>query len=79
MRPDAGTNAWGYLFEENDEVLEALIRADISAVVAKYEPRVKMIDVLTARADSNIWITLIYYVPALQQEDQLTTALTSSG
>lgn len=76
MRPDAGTNAWGYLFEENDEVLEALIRADINAIVSKYEPRVKLIDVLTTRAESNVWVTLIYYVPALQQEGQLTTALT---
>jgi phage baseplate assembly protein W len=76
MRPEFGTNAWGYLFEENSDVLTALIRTDIGAVVSKYEPRVRLLDVLTARKDSTVWVTLLYYIPALQREDTLVLFLT---
>jgi phage baseplate assembly protein W len=76
MRPEFGSNAWGYLFEENDEVLAALIRTDIGAVVSKYEPRIRLIDVLSTRKDSTVWVSLLYYIPALQREDNLMMSLT---
>jgi phage baseplate assembly protein W len=76
MRPEFGSNAWGYLFEENDEVLAALIRTDIGAVVSKYEPRIRLIDVLSTRKDSIIWVSILYYIPALQREDALIMSLT---
>jgi phage baseplate assembly protein W len=76
MRPEFGSNSWGYLFEENDEVLAALIRTDIGAVVSKYEPRIRLIDVLSTRKDSTVWVSLLYYIPALQREDNLMMSLT---
>lgn len=76
MRPEFGSNAWGYLFEENDEVLAALIRTDIGAVVSKYESRIRLIDVLSTRKDSTVWVSLLYYIPALQREDVLMLSLT---
>jgi len=67
MRPDLGSNAMSYVFENNDAILGGLLRADVQAVVAKYEPRVQVTDVQVEQVDSTITLTISYIVLATRQ------------
>jgi hypothetical protein len=67
MRPDLGSNAMSYVFENNDAVLGGLLRADVQVVVAKYEPRVQVTDVQVEQVDSTITLTISYIVLATRQ------------
>lgn len=62
MRPNFGTNARAFVFENNDAVLGNLLRSEVKGVVAKYEPRVQLTDIQLERKDSQIIMTLIYIV-----------------
>lgn len=67
MRPDVGTNALTFIFENNDVVLSNLLRAEIHGVVAKYEPRVQVTDILVERRDSEIILTITYVILATRR------------
>jgi len=67
MRPDLGTNIWAYIFENNTQVLAENIRAEIATAIAKYEPRVVVLQIDTLRVDTDIIISIHYVVRATQQ------------
>jgi phage baseplate assembly protein W len=62
MRPDVGTNALTFVFENNDEVLSNLLRSEIQGVVAKYEPRVQIIDMVVEQRDTTVILTITYVI-----------------
>lgn len=64
MRPDVGTNALTFIFENNGVVLGNLLRSEIQGVVAKYEPRVQVSDVVVETRQSEVIVTIIYLVLA---------------
>jgi len=68
MRPTVGTNALSFVFENNDAVLGNLLRAEIQGVVAKYEPRVQVLDVIVEQKGSEIIITVGYIVLATRRQ-----------
>jgi len=83
MRPDLGSGAYSYVFESNNELMAAAIRASIANVIAKYEPRVivQRIDVEKDSSDGKyedmVIVTINYVVIATQEQDNVTVALTA--
>lgn len=64
MRPEFGTNALSFVFENNDAVLSNLLRAEIQGVIARFEPRVQLVDILIEQRASEIILTIAYIVLA---------------
>jgi phage baseplate assembly protein W len=62
MRPDFGSNAYSFVFENNDEILEELIRSEVVGAIGKYEPRATVQNVITSREDSQIIVTIQFVV-----------------
>jgi phage baseplate assembly protein W len=67
MRPDMGTNLWAYIFENNTQLLAENIRAEIATAVAKYEPRVIVLQIDTQRKETDVIISIHYVVRATQR------------
>lgn len=74
MRPGVGTNALSFIFENNGVVLSNLLRSEIQGVVAKYEPRVQVTDVVTEQRESTVIVTIVYLI--LASRTLSTTAIT---
>ncbi len=62
MRPDFGSNAYAFVFENNDEILEELIRSEVVGAIGKYEPRATVQNVITERDGSQIIVTIQFVV-----------------
>lgn len=63
MRPDVGSLILQMLFENNDETLGQMIRADVSSLFARYEPRVlvRSIEVVAIdREEGSISLAITY-------------------
>ena len=64
MRPDFGTNIISFIFENSDPLLEELIRTEVFGAIGRYEPRVVLTNVLVARSDTTVDVTVVYVVIA---------------
>lgn len=62
MRPDFGSGAFSYIFEDLNDDLVRLIRQTISACISKYEPRVLVQSIDVAREDTQVLIQINYIV-----------------
>lgn len=62
MRPEVGSNALAYVFENNDDVLAELIREELTTAIYQQEPRVVLRDVSVFRTDNEVTITVRYVV-----------------
>lgn len=64
MRPDVGSQVLQMLFENDDETLGQMIVADVSTLLARYEPRVlvRSITVTSIDRDEGSITLLIAYV-----------------
>jgi uncharacterized protein len=62
MRPDLGSNVHNMIFENNDVVLANLARAEVQGVLAKFEPRVQVLDVQIEQQESAVILTIVYVV-----------------
>ena len=51
MRPDVGSLAYSFLFENNDILLGQLIASDIAQLLARYEPRILLQSVQVTSVD----------------------------
>jgi len=78
MRSGVGSNILGYVFEDNNEVLAAMIRTDVSAIVDRYEPRVSINEVQVARSDEAVIVTVLYTVISLRISDFVDLVLPST-
>lgn len=72
MRPDFGSNAYAFVFENNDEILEELIRTEVIGAVGKYEPRAIIQAVTTERDGSSIIVT-VKFIVALTGEQAIVS------
>lgn len=86
MRPDVGSGAYSYVFEDNDDILASRVSNEITAVVQKYEPRVALLGVEVVRGDPNIeseassiTVTVNYVVLLSSTLGTLTINLSSGG
>jgi len=77
MRPEFGCNAQKFVFENNDDLLGELIRAEVSATVERFEPRVVLLDVLVERDvdRGQVTVTLEYVLVATRQQDTVEIVL----
>jgi phage baseplate assembly protein W len=68
MRPDVGSDAMKFVFENNNDLLSALIQAEVLTSISKYEPRVQVRSVnvqrLTQAIGSSIVTTITYVILA---------------
>ena len=62
MRPDLGSSVHNMIFENNDVVLANLARAEVQGVLAKFEPRVQVLDVQIEQQESAVILTIVYVV-----------------
>lgn len=75
MRPDFGSNAYAFVFESNDEILEELIKAEVTGALGRYEPRAIVQEVSTRRDGSQIVITVAFIVSLTGQLDTVSVPL----
>jgi uncharacterized protein len=62
MRPDFGTDAWKFVFEDNNTTLGTLMRTEIARSVTTNERRVVLVGVGVDRDDKGSVVTTIQYV-----------------
>jgi phage baseplate assembly protein W len=74
MRPDFGSNAYAFVFENNDMVLQETIRTEVMSAIAKYETRAIVRGVDVTRSETEVVVTINYVVVATRQEQ--TVAIT---
>jgi len=67
MRPDCGTNALSFVFENNEAILGNLLRSEIQGVVARYEPRIQITDIVVEQRDSEVILTIVYIILATRR------------
>jgi phage baseplate assembly protein W len=75
MRPDFGCNAYAFVFENNDEILEELIRSEVTGAVGKYEPRATVQNVTTERDRSQIIVTIQFVVNLTGKQAKVSVPL----
>ncbi len=71
MRPDFGSKAMSYVFENNNDMLAEIIRTDIATAIAKYEPRVILKRVAVTREEETVVVDIQYVVLATRQDQRL--------
>lgn len=69
MRPTFGTNLYSFVFEPNDDLLATLVQAEVATAIAKFEPRISLLDVSVARVSSEILVTVRYTLSATGNQD----------
>ena len=75
MRPEFGTNATAFVFENNDTVLSNLLRSEIQGVVAKFEPRIQLTNIMVERRGTEIVLTISYIVLATRKTGAAAVAI----
>lgn len=79
MRPSFGCNLQQYVFENNDELLEQLMRTEISSAISRWEPRAQLDNILLARNDTTLSVTVVYTVVTTQTKDTVQVAVPVTG
>lgn len=75
MRPRFGCNLHAYVFENNDELLAQLLRAEITSAVSQFEPRAVVQSVEFSRKGSELIVELSYVVLATSTLDTVQVAV----
>lgn len=71
MRPDFGSGVYSLIFDNNDEVLETLMRQEVVGAIGRFEPRVIVREVAITREDSTMIVTIFYVVKLTGISDSL--------
>lgn len=79
MRPDFGSNAMSFVFENNNDLLAELIREEVTTAITKFEPRVIVRDVQTSRDSNEVTITVIYVVVLTGKQDSVAVTVPSAA
>jgi phage baseplate assembly protein W len=71
MRPDFGSGVLRFIFENNDDLLNEMIRAEVTAAVGRFESRVAIQDIVIERDEekAEVVITLVYVLTTTRQQD----------
>jgi phage baseplate assembly protein W len=76
MRPAYGTDAWKFVFENNNATLAAMIRTEVARSIAVNERRVVLYNVdVSQDDDGNTICTIQYIIPATSQKKSLTVPI----
>lgn len=71
MRPDFGSKALTFVFENNNDTLAEIVRTDLAMAIAKYEPRVLLRAIGVTQKDTQIIIDIQYVVVATRTDQRL--------
>lgn len=71
MRPDFGSGVLRFIFENNDDLLNEMIRAEVTAAVGRFESRVALQDIVIERDEekAEVVITIVYVLTTTRQQD----------
>jgi phage baseplate assembly protein W len=75
MRPEVGSKASSFVFENNDVLLQALISTELSRAIAAQEPRVQVRRIGVEIQNSDVIVTIEYFVPATSTLDRVSEVL----
>lgn len=75
MRPAFGCNLYQFVFENNNELLEQLLRAEIAAAVARWEPRAYLQGIEVLREENEVTVTISYSVITTGRVDTLSMSI----
>lgn len=75
-RPSYGADLERYLFQPADSITESDINEEISDVIARNEPRVKIISIETDMTENSIDINIEYYVMNVSTKQSLSLTVT---
>jgi phage baseplate assembly protein W len=78
MRPDFGCNAYAFVFENNDVILEELIRTEVTGAIGRYEPRAIVQSVSTERDASSIIVTIKFIVSLTGEQATVSIPITTN-
>lgn len=82
MRPEFGSNAYDFIFENDSDAFQEFVRAAIRKAISTYETRVTVLRILVERdekQDTQMLITVEYLVNATQNPDNVTITQGSSA
>lgn len=78
-RPNFGAYVHRYVFENNNEALEALIQSEVVSAISTYEPRVFVQRVSFVREESTITVTIDYVLKLTRETKRLEVELPVNG
>lgn len=79
MRPDFGSNAFAFVFENNNLILQETVRAEVMSAISKFEPRAIVRSVGVERSDTELIITINYIVIATRREQTVAITMPIGG
>jgi phage baseplate assembly protein W len=79
MRPDFGSGAYAFVFENNDVILAELIRDELTAAISKFEPRAIVRNIVVERDGSEVIITIHYIVSLTGQQDSVSIPVATNA
>lgn len=71
MRPEFGCDVSDLIFEPRDAILVGKIRSSVTRALARWEPRIEVIDVspaLDAESDGRVLVTIEYQIKATHDQ-----------
>lgn len=73
MRPSFGSNAYSFVFENNSQVFQESVRADVMNSIGKFETRVivQTVDVTKNLEETEVFVDISYVVIATRQEQSI--------
>lgn len=77
MRPDFGSGLIERVFDSNNTMLKAMLKAEVNAAVGKWEPRAIVQGVDVQQQESTITVTVSFIVVATQQQDSVSLQLST--
>lgn len=77
MRTSFGSNAFAFVFENNDDVLKANAQREVREAIGRFEPRVVVtdVDVQQDTEAGEIQISISYIILALNSPQKLTVSV----
>jgi phage baseplate assembly protein W len=60
MRPSFGVDSWSFVFENNDDVLAAVIRQQVRDAIQLHEPRVRIEAIRVVAEDELVTTEIIF-------------------
>lgn len=79
MRPDFGSSAFSFIFENNNVLLAELIRDELTAAIAKFEPRAIVRNIVVERKRSQVIVTINYVVSLTGKQDSVSIPLATNA
>jgi len=75
FRPDFGSDAMSFIFENNDAIRAELFKNNILSSLTKYEPRIAIRTVTLGQSDTTLLVNITYVIISIQEERRISLGL----